>query len=464
MLRPLGLAAAVMLAAILIPAAPQAAEPAGGFGLISDIHFNPFDPPDLAQQLSAADAEAWPAIFAGIEAQAISSWGSDTNYALLSSSLAAFASSAAETDFAVVPGDFLVHEFEQKAATALGVPATDDKVRDMAVKTTIFVADSLAKALPGRPIVLALGNNDSDCGDYEITPGGGYLAGTREMVRRLAGPALVAPDFDETYGAGGYYAVQHPGLKQTLILVVNDVLWSAKYRDACGAGGEAAAEAMMGWLRDRLAEQRATGGSVWIVHHIPWGIDSFSTVHSKADSCAAQVVPFLRAPYADGFIALLRAYRDIVQASYSGHVHTDDYRLLIDEGGEALGLQKIPPAISPIYENNPGFQIVSYDLATGLPTDFSVRYLANLSEASLAVPGDWRHEYSFTEAYGVPQYSAEGVAAMAKAVAAGGDAADKYRRFYTVSHDPLSAEDLPAYLCAIDHLDQASFTACYCGG
>jgi hypothetical protein len=284
------------------------------------------------------------------------------------------------------------------------------------------------------------------------------------MVRRLAGPELLGPDFDQTYAAGGYYAVKHPGLSQTLILVVNDVLWSAKYRDACGSDGEAAAEAMLAWLRDNLVRQRDTGGSVWLVHHIPWGIDPYSTAHSKESTCAAKVVPFLRQPYAEHFIEFLREYRDIVDASYSGHVHTDDYRLLIDSEKGVLGLQKIPPAVSPIYDQNPGYQIVSYDLASGAPTDFSTYYLANLDSASLAVPGDWRFEYTFTEAYGIPQYSAKGVAAMVKAVEAGGAASETYRRLYMVSHGSLPEDTLSAYTCAMKRLKQKGFTRCYCGG
>ncbi len=443
---------------------PAAARSTGHFSLISDIHLNPFDPPTLARDLAATDVADWPTVFGKIRDQAMSSWGSDSNHALMESAIEAFAKDAAETDFAIVPGDFLAHEFEKKAGEALGVAPDDRQVRDLAIKTTLFVGNSLAAALPDTPIIVALGNNNSDCGDYEITPGGGYLAATRDMVRRLAGADLVAPDFDTTYAAGGYYAVRHPGLPNTLILVVNDVLWSAKYRDACGAGGEAPAEAMMTWLADNLARQRAAGGTVWLVHHIPWGMDPFSTAHSRAETCAARVVPFLRTPYAQGFIQLLRSYRDIIRASYSGHVHMDDYRLLIDEGGNALGLQKIPPAISPIFGQNPGYEIVSYDVATGTPTDFSTWYLANLDTASPTVPADWKREYSFTEAYGLPDYSAESVAHMVGEVAAGGAAADTFRGLYTVGHKPLPAEDLSAYLCAIRHQEQAEFTACYCGG
>ena len=57
----------------------------------------------------------------------------------------------------------------------------------LAATTSNYVAEAIALSLPGKPIILALGNNDSDCGDYQIDPGGPYLAATRETVRRLAG-------------------------------------------------------------------------------------------------------------------------------------------------------------------------------------------------------------------------------------------------------------------------------------
>jgi hypothetical protein len=158
-------------------------------------------------------------------------------------------------------------------------------------------ADRLADALAGKPAIIALGNVDSSCGDYRIEPGGSYLVATRAMVRRLVGAERLEPDFDATYAAGGYYAARHPTVANGLIVVVNDVLWSTLYRDACGTDGLAAAQTMLGWLRDRLARQRAAGGRVWLVHHIPWGIDPYTTINTTASSCPAKVVPFQQEPF-----------------------------------------------------------------------------------------------------------------------------------------------------------------------
>src|SRR5260370_41485475 len=100
------------------------------------------------------------------------------------------------------------------------------------------------------------------------------------MVRRLVRAERLAPDFDETYAAGGYYAVRHPTVANGLIVVVNDVLWSTRYRDACGTDGLAAAQAMLGWFRDRLARQRASGGGGRLGAPHPRGVHPPTRIHT----------------------------------------------------------------------------------------------------------------------------------------------------------------------------------------
>src|SRR5262245_52402977 len=209
---PLLIDLAVLALVGLITCVPsvRSAEDSGTFVVISDLHFNPFDPPELAPALATSVPAAWQATFKSVKNQAMSRTGEDTNHALLASSLAIFAKAAAAADFAIVPGDFLVHQFESKASKGLGVASTSQVAGDMAVKTTLFVADALADALAGKPAIIALGNVDSSCGDYRIEPGGSYLAATKETVRRLVGAERLQPDFDQTYAAGGYYAARHP--------------------------------------------------------------------------------------------------------------------------------------------------------------------------------------------------------------------------------------------------------------
>jgi len=464
-IRSVPLRLVLVLVSLVVTIQPVfAADPAGRFAVISDIHFNPFDPPRLARQLADADVTDWEAIFATIETQTAASYGSDTNYALLKSAIDAFAKAAANVDFVIMPGDFLSHRFQQKAADALGTDPADDAVKTLAGKTAVYVAEVLREAVPGRPLIPALGNTDAVCGDYQIEPGGPFLTATARAVRDSLGDAATDPDFEETYRAGGYFAVRHPLVSDTVTIVLNDVLWSTRYSDACGDGRPNGSRAMLEWLEARLETARAAGDRVWIVYHVPIGIDAYSTAHSKETACDEKPVPFLREPYSTRYPALLRDYADMIVASFAGHVHYDGYRLLTGDAGTALGVTKIVPAISPVFGQNPGFQIFSYDLQSGAPTDFETWYLDNLEETSLATPGDWRREYRFTEAYGLPSFSAQATETLWRAASSGpGPDRDAFARFYPVSHGQFSDTKLPAYLCAMRYQSVDTFSACYCG-
>ena len=206
---------------------------------------------------------------------------------------------------------------------------------------------------------------------------------------------------------------------------------------------------MLGWLRDRLARQRAAGGRIWMVHHVPWGIDAYSTIDAKASSCPAKVASFLKEPFASEFLALLVEHRDMLQASFSGHTHYDDYRVLIDARGTVVGADKVSPAISPVFGQNPGFQLFTYDRSSGAPSDFSTWYLANPGAAPHAA--DWRFEYTFTKAYGQAEYSPDAVKALWMAMSRDRAVQDTYRRLYMVGRGALDGAEFTAYSCAVGH-------------
>ena len=278
------LLALIGVAAISMPA--RAAEPSAVIAVVSDIHFNPFAAPGLAPGLVLSEPKEWPRIFRLCERADFSARGEDTNQALLASALAALSESAAVVPISLsCQAIFWCTASKRSQRKCSGASPTSSVVKELASKTALYVADVLRATLPGRPILIALGNINSECGDYRLEPRGAFLASLRDTTRDLAGPDRVAGDFAQTYEAGGYYAMQHPAVAGTTILV-NDVLWSTNYRDACGTQGMRAAEAMMAWLERQLSEARAAGRRVWLVHHIPVGIDAFATLHISGESTA----------------------------------------------------------------------------------------------------------------------------------------------------------------------------------
>lgn len=450
------LAAGVVGGAVVPARAEQAT-----VAIVSDIHFNPFAEPSLAPALAGAAPSDWRAILAQ-GTQAVSPHGEDTNEALLDSALAALGQAASGTEMVIVTGDLLAHRFGDLASQALNVPPDAPDARAMAAQTALYVMSRLRGALPGKPIVMALGNNDSECGDYRITPDGAFLAATRETVRQLAGPERVAEDFNATYTAGGYYAARHPGRERTTLVVVNDVLWSTEYQNACGAGGDGAADAMLAWLAAQLDRARADGHGVWLVRHIPSGIDEFASFHANAPTCQAQTRPFLREPYAARLALLLREHAATIQASFAGHTHQDSYRLT-RIGDRPVGVEKIVPSISPIFGNNPGFHLFSYDRQSGIPSDFSTWWM---DDAARTPRPEWRLEYIFSKAYGQDGYSASAVSRVVNAMSGDGPEAERLRslfgRYYPVGGGTVPAAALPTYLCSLANLDPVTFDQCRC--
>jgi sphingomyelin phosphodiesterase acid-like 3 len=219
---------------------------------------------------------------------------------------------------------------------------------------------------------------------------------------------------------------------------------------------------MLQWLRLRLEQQRNSGGKVWLVHHIPIGYDAYATTKVGGVPCRERAVPFLRQPFARDFVELIRDYAAIIGAGFAGHIHHDDFRLLLSRRGQAVAVEKIAPAISPIFGQNPGFHVFAYDRPTGRPTDYSTHYLTNLADAIAAGDGRWEKEYDFTRRYGQRRYDPASVATLWRRLQRRGPTERTFRKLYNVGRGEIASSEFPAFACAIGHLDRQSFDACYC--
>ena len=194
--------------ALLLAGAHMAA--ASDVLVLTDIHFNPLADKALAEPLAAAPAEQWPAILdRGNER--MSNYTEDSDWKLLRTTLGALQAQK-RPDVVLIAGDFLAHGFRD--AFNRSVAAHDDVAyRRFVVKTMRFLALELANTLPKTPILPALGNNDSDCGDYGLRPGGAYLADTEAIVAGMIGPSLShgrRARLARSWTALGSYAVDDP--------------------------------------------------------------------------------------------------------------------------------------------------------------------------------------------------------------------------------------------------------------
>ncbi len=221
-----------------LPAAPPPAAAScgddgqGTFVALSDLHFNPFYDPALVPALVRTDAARWEAVFAGSAVKGLGAYGSDVNFPLLESTLAAAARFAQHPDFVLITGDFLGHNFQQLFAKSASPGAGNAALRRFVQKTLRFATARIRRTFPRTPVIVALGNNDSACGDYQLQPDSSFLADLTGLWQPLLGPATGS--FRQTFPSGGYYSLPHPTVPHLRVVVLNTVFFSPKYKNGCG--------------------------------------------------------------------------------------------------------------------------------------------------------------------------------------------------------------------------------------
>jgi sphingomyelin phosphodiesterase acid-like 3 len=465
---------AVVLTVLTVPAVTRAAD--AKFLLVSDLHFNPMVDPSLVAELEKAEPERWEAILDRTTPIAFSQYGSDTNWWLLKSAMKQLPATLHHPTLVMVTGDFLAHNFPATYRNA--THDTDaEHYRAFVLKTAKFLALELQRNFPGTKIFITPGNNDNDCGDYTIEANGDFLNNTAGVARDLAGGD---DRFAASWKALGSFNVPHPALHGVRIISVNSIFLSQKYQALSSAHGCApvsstAAADLLVWLEQNLASAAQANQKVWLMFHIPPGIDGYASAMKQqseikggapdnADTCGSSIVPMWVPEWTAKFDALLAKYHSTVIASFAAHTHSDDYRL-IGAAGPEREFVLMNPAISPIYSQNPGFRVVNYN-RDGVVTDQSTYYLTNLPAASAKNRGRWKQEYTFTRKWKAGELNAASLSRVYDEVVAGESARANWLKLYAVSGPALEGEKpiARALYCAVAGLSVESYRECDCAG
>ena len=466
-----------MLAALALglcgTANSQQAAPAqaasGQILVMSDLHFDPMADPRLVEQLAAAEPEQWSAVLDSSSDRSLGRYGRDSNWMLLRSALRQMAETLPKPAFVLISGDFLAHGFRREFNAAAS-DHSDAAYRIFVRKTMQFLGQQLEQTFPATVILPALGNNDEECGDYELQPGGPFLIDTLPILRRLVGSAG-GPGFDRDWQSYGNYSARVSGIR---MLSTNTNFLSVHYRNACGSAADGdPGRATLAWLEAELAAAKAAQERVWLLYHIPPGIDGYATLRQGA--CPGTMIPMWDQSYAGAFFPLLRRYADTVVASFAGHTHMDDFRLIADAEGR-YGFALITPAVSPIFGQNPAFRTLVYDAAGGI-LDQTTYDLTNLPQATTAaggVPPEWRAEYTFTRQWSLPRVDLPSLDHLYSLITDVPEERERWQMIFPVSSPaywaPFSggseqlAQAVRAFRCASGNVAPSDYQQCYCSG
>jgi len=445
--------------------------------MVSDIHFEPFWDPAKVARLESSPARSWDSILSSAPSadrqqrfdalqDKCHARGVDTPYTLYKSSLSAMRGKAGEVGFVLVGGDLVAHALSCKYST-LFPQASPQAYSAFVEKTLDYVLHELRKALPGVPVYAALGNNDSGCGDYQLDANSEFLRASGAAFTE-GFPAAVREEAMLTFRAGGYYSIALPApMEHTRLLVLDDLFMSRKYSTCDGKPDAAASASQIAWLRGELERAREHKEKVWVMGHIPPGIDPFTTILKMRNVCGG------RAP--DEFLAsddlgkTIGEFGDVVRLAIFAHTHMDEMRLLKPSGSDGpqsaqAGVAvKLVSSISPINGNSPSFTVAQIDPATAVMMDYKVFAASNTT----GVDTEWTREYDFAQTFHEPDFSAASLGKLIGEFAADPgvqtEASQSYIRNYYVRD--VSAEIKafwPQYSCALSNLTAESYRSCVC--
>ncbi|QDV39338.1 metallophosphoesterase [Tautonia plasticadhaerens] len=444
------------------PMTRPARDDPGRFLLLSDIHFDPFFDGTLFHRLAAEPIERWAQILAGSRPAGFNPRGTDSNFALLSAALDDARRRCPDPDFVLYPGDFLAHRWQHRYDALAPRSHLDDPAsyRIFTGKVVRFLAAEFRSRYPATPVLPTLGNDDSYCGDYRIEPEGPFLSMFADAWGPLLGPEGGRGSFPETFPTGGYYEMPLPEAAGHRLVVLNSVPFSVNYDNACGDRTQTPALDQLDWLAGALGRAEEAGEDVWLLMHVPPGINAFNSVDPVRRG--GPPVSFWQSELTGRFLGLVRKHRGTLRVAFAGHTHMDDFRVL-PAGDEPALLCKIAPAISPIFRNNPGYQVYSYDRVSGTLRDYRTAYLTDLDEGGPG-PGRWAPEYRFGDAYGLPGPDAASVAELATRMGSDASVREAYSTYYGVSSPPeFTGDQFDIYRCAISNITPGDFLRCLTG-
>jgi hypothetical protein len=428
----------------------------------SDIHFNPMADVSLVPQLIAADPAQWEAILNKTTPHSFSPYGQDTNWWLLQSSLDQMHKTMPHPAAFLVLGDLLAHHYP----TMFRDITHDDDAqhyRAFVLKTVQFLALQLRRRWPDSQILLTPGNNDDDCSDYAIEAGGAYLNDTAPTVRELAkADEQVAAEWK----ALGSYSLLPAAIPGVRIVSFNSVFFSEKYepeslQKSCEEAQSTAPSQAFAWLEKTVGAAQQANQKVWLMFHIPPGVDGYGSVHNHTKSCRTNIVPMWNPEWTVKFDSLLLNFQPTIAASFAGHTHTDDFRV-INEGSTAKAFVLVDPPISPIYEQNPAFRVI--DMAGSEVRDQTTYYLTNLTAAGTR-RGKWKKEYTFSREWKTKQLDPASLGKIYDQIASDDAARAHWLKLYNVSSSAAKVQpgEVRGLYCAIEGLGVGAYGNCACG-
>lgn len=252
------------------------------------------------------------------------------------------------------------------------------------------------------PLFFIPGNNDGLAGDYfsfadarqntalQLVPEARNPYPALNTAARCGEPPclLAAP-----HPKMGYYSARPiQGLR---LIGLNTIIWGATYWPVDGVSQKEAGNTQMLWFAEQLQQAAAAGEKVYVLMHIPPGVDAYAASHGSKTPLMWASLPAAGMTWQDQFLGLINHHSANVAGLFYGHTHMDELRLLYDRTGtKVLEVAISSPGVTPLDFNNPGFKSVFFDPKTKEVIDFITSYTTPTATS-------WGEaSYQFSKVYG----------------------------------------------------------------
>ena len=244
---------------------------------------------------------------------------------------------------------------------------------------------------------------------------------------------------------------------------MNTVFWSFKYNNSCGNQKNDPGTEQLQWLDDQLQQAATQNEKVWLVYHIPPGVNPYATIHANPTEQLNNIISFWDAEYTNGYVELMTKYSSTIALSLVGHIHMDNFELVREKvTSNPVSYVHFTPSISPIFGNNPSVELVTYDSDTYTLVDYETHYVDLGTPSKVA---KWKPEYRFSTAYDQPSISTKSLQAVYQRMQKNlGKDRKNYIQYYNVDNtgNPnIQEKNWPVYWCAIGNITESQFRNCY---
>jgi len=421
---------------------------------VTDIHFNPFYDQSLVAQLVKTPYQRWDKVFSQNDILQLAQYSEETNPVLYKHLIVAMRKWGRSISLILFTGDILAHDFNDMVTHYTG--ATSQYERNKFIyKTMGYVVLKMKQAFPKVPVYFSLGNNDSYSGDYALVDDGEFLHTTADLFfKHFIKQEKAKADFYKKYPLHGYYSLPFPAVDKGRIIGLNTIFFSTNY---VSSELKHPGDVELDWLEKQLAAANVAGEKVWLLLHIPPGVNVYSTQRGSTPQTINVKLQWQQT-YNERYLKLVEQYNEIITASFAGHTHMDDFRLIYSSGEDKQPLDfiHITPAVTPVFSNNPAFQIISYSPDSGALNE-TMTYYVDLKDA---VP-DFKQEYVYSTTYDVaPNLS--GLAKLYPAMPNDQEKLNNYTGFYYVSSTAASIANVwQWYWCGMGNLTPADYIKAY---